>query len=179
MNNHPLVMMTDGLLRFLTAETTRKNSGWQKETIFRLLKTFLLRDFTPEETDRLENYVLSHGIRAWQWHKAWKFREYWDIDAEAQPPSEKELAALREANDWRVRLTSLLDPLASAWKKAKTVREKCALLYQFYLDERYRIHLPGSMMSNLFIRISARTFRCGRRCSRFWTKSSMLPAMKS
>lgn len=143
MNNHPLVMMTDGLLRFLTAETTRKNSGWQKETIFRLLKTFLLRDFTPEETDRLENYVLSHGIRAWQWHKAWKFREYWDIDAEAQPPSEKELAALREANDWRVRLTSLLDPLASAWKKAKTVREKCALLYQFYLDEKVPDTLAG------------------------------------
>lgn len=66
-----------------------ENSGWQRETIFRMLKTFLLPEWQEEEVDRLENYVLSHGIRPWQYHEPWEFRTYRDLDAPAPALSEK------------------------------------------------------------------------------------------
>ncbi len=136
MNNHPLVMLTDFLVRFLTAEASRTHSGWQAEALFRLLKTALLPDFTREEIDELENYVLTHRVRPWQWHRPWDFRVYWDLEQEPSPPSERELAELRQVNEWRQRLVSLLDPLAEAWKNAASVKERCAILYRFLLQEQ-------------------------------------------
>lgn len=96
-----------------------KNSGWQRETIFRMLKTFLLPEWKEEDVDRLENYVLSHGIRPWQYHEPWEFRTYRDLDAPAPPLSEKEQAELIEANEWRRRLTAMLDGLAENGAKAQ------------------------------------------------------------
>ena len=136
MNNHPLVMLTDFLVRFLTAEATRKNGGYQAEALFRLLKTGLLSDFTREEIDELENYVLTHHIRPWQWHRTWDFRIYWDLEKDPPPLSEAELAELRQVNEWRMRLLSLLDPLAEAWKNAASVKARCELLYRFLLKEK-------------------------------------------
>ncbi len=136
MNNHPLVMLADFLVRFLTAEATRKHSGFQAESLFRLLKTFLLPDFKREEIDQLENYVLSHRIRPWQWDTPWAFREARDLEKELPPPTEAELTEMRRVNDWRARLMELLSPLADAWKDARTAAARCRLVYLFLLKEK-------------------------------------------
>ena len=136
MNNHPLVVLLSSLVRFLTSECSRKNSGWQRETIFRMLKTFLLPEWKEEDVDRLENYVLSHGIRPWQYHEPWEFRTYRDLDAPAPPLSEKEQAELIEANEWRSRLTAMLDGLAEKWSQSPRVKDRCRLLYQWMMDKK-------------------------------------------
>ena len=136
MNNHPLVMLLDFLLRFLTKEAKRTHGGWQLESLFRLLKTGLLPEFTQEEIDQLENYALTHRIRSWQWHEPWSFRSYRDLDKEPPPMTEAEQAELREANGWRETLTSLLDPMAEAWKQAVTGKDRCTLLYQWLVQEK-------------------------------------------
>lgn len=136
MNNHPLVVLLDSLVRFLTAECSRKNSGWQRETIFRMLKTFLLPEWQEEEVDRLENYVLSHGIRPWQYHEPWEFRTYRDLDAPPPALSEKEQAELTEVNAWRTRLTAMLDELAEKWSQSPKSKDRCRLLYQCMMDKK-------------------------------------------
>ena len=136
MNNHPLVMLLDFLLRFLAQETKRTHGGWQLESLFRLLKTGLLPVLTQEEIDQLENYTLTHRIRSWQWHAPWTFRTYRDLDKEPPPMTEAELAELREANGWRETLTTLLDPMADAWKQAVTGKDRCTLLYQWLVQEK-------------------------------------------
>lgn len=136
MNNHPLVMLLDFLVRFLASEAKRKHSGWQSESLFRLLKTGLLPDWPHETTDRLENYVLTHRIRPWQWHEAWAFRTYQNLDQEPPPLSETERAELVEANRWRESLLSLLEPLSEQWKKQTTGKARCTLLYQWLLDQQ-------------------------------------------
>lgn len=136
MNNHPLVMVLDFLVRFLTAESKRKHSGFQQETLFRLLKTGLLPDWPQEEVDRLENYVLTHHVRPWQWHTPWTFRTYWDLDKEPPPMSETERAQLAQANQWREKLVSLLDPITEKWKSLSSGKDRCALLYQWLCDQK-------------------------------------------
>lgn len=136
MNNHPLVVLISSLLRFLTAESLHRGSGWQRETLFRLLKTFLLPEWPEEDVDRLENYVLSHGIRPSQYHEEWAFREYRDLDGPLPAPTDAEKEVLAEANGWRTRLTSMLDPMAEKWKKFSHARERCQLLYQWMVDEK-------------------------------------------
>lgn len=136
MNNHPLVVLLDSLVRFLTAECSRKNSGWQRETIFRMLKTFLLPEWQEEEVDRLENYVLSHGIRPWQYREPWEFRTYRDLDAPPPALSEKEQAELTEVNEWRTRLTAMLDELAEKWSQSPKSKDRCRLLYQWMMDKK-------------------------------------------
>ncbi len=136
MNNHPLVMLLDFLVRFLTKESQRKHGGWQLESLFRLLKTALLPDWSQEEIDQLENYALTHHIRPWQWHDPWSFRSYRDLDKEPPPMTEAELSELRAANGWREKLVSLLDPISTAWKEAKTTQDRCTLLYQWLCDQQ-------------------------------------------
>ena len=136
MNNHPLVVLLDSMVHFLTAESTKKGSGWQREVLFRLLKTSLLPEWQGEEVDRLENYVLSHGIRSWQYHSEWNFRTYRDLDAPAPPLSDKKREKLALANSWRERLISMLDPLADAWKSSLLPKDRCHLLYQWMMKEK-------------------------------------------
>ena len=50
MKNHPLVVLTDSLLRFLAAGEKGPWQGWTRDLLFPLLKTDLLRAFAPEDT---------------------------------------------------------------------------------------------------------------------------------
>ena len=136
MNSHPLVVLISSLLRFLTAESLHKGSGWQRETLFRLLKTFLLPQWPEDDVDRLENYVLSHGIRPSQYHEEWVFREYRELDGPLPALTEGEKQVLAEANGWRTRLTSMLDPLVNQWKAAPLPKDRCRILYQWLVDEK-------------------------------------------
>ena len=39
-------------------------------------------------------------------------------------------------NEWRTRLTSLLDPLSEAWRSAVSAKDRAAILYRFLLSEK-------------------------------------------
>lgn len=155
MNNHPLVVFLHRLLRFLTAESRRKGSGWRRELLFGLLKTHMTGGLTPDETDLLENYVLTYRIRPSQWHSVWEFRKIRDLDEAAPPPpSEKERSFLARINACREQVTSLLDGLTAEWLRAGTAEEKCALLYRFLLsqsvpDKLYRLDEKEGEKTNL------------------------------
>ncbi|NTU33631.1 helicase-exonuclease AddAB subunit AddB [Brevibacillus sp. HB1.1] len=73
--HHPLVELVRSALEVIVTK-------WRYDAVFRCLKTdLLLLDITDEHTarkeiDRLENYVLAHGVFGYQWaeESAWHFR---------------------------------------------------------------------------------------------------------
>lgn len=136
MNNHPLVVLLDGLVRFLTMESRRKNSGWQRDILFPMLKTFLLPEWEREEVDQLENYVLSHSIRPWQYHSPWEFRSFYDLDGPVPPFSDEEREEMEEVNRWREKLIQMLDPLTDAWKNAPLPEDRCRILYEWMMEKK-------------------------------------------
>ncbi len=135
MNSHPLVMLIDGLLRLIKAETKGKNRGFTRNYIFRILKTHMLPALDAEEIDKLENYSLQYNIRFSTWQKEWTFREYRNLDDAPAPLTEKEAALQKEANGWREKVLSLLNPFLAGWKNAATVQDKCAFLYHWLVEQ--------------------------------------------
>ena len=136
MKNHPLVVLTDSLLRFLAAGEKGPWQGWTKDLLFPLLKTDLLRAFAPEDTDRLENYVLRTGLCRSQWKSVWKFHSPFHLEDDSGMPTPGELEELNRMNRYRQQLLNFLIPLEDGWREAKTVSEKCALLYRWFMEQR-------------------------------------------
>lgn len=136
MKNHPLVVLTDSLLRFLAAGEKGPWQGWTKDLLFPLLKTDLLRAFAPEDTDRLENYVLRTGLRRSQWKSVWKFHSPFHLEDDSGMPTPGELEELNLMNRYRQQLLDFLIPLEDGWREAKTVSGKCALLYRWFMEQR-------------------------------------------
>ncbi|MGG1660714.1 helicase-exonuclease AddAB subunit AddB [Brevibacillus sp. NRS-1366] len=73
--HHPLVELVRSALEVIVTR-------WRYDAVFRCLKTDLLtvgitdEATTRKEIDRLENYVLAHGVFGYQWgeESAWRFR---------------------------------------------------------------------------------------------------------
>ncbi|MBN6189221.1 helicase-exonuclease AddAB subunit AddB [Aneurinibacillus sp. BA2021] len=144
MLHHPLTELIRSAL-----EVIRYN--WRYEAIFRCIKTELLLPVEADGTagdlrhriDRLENYVLAHGIEGYRWtdlNYTWTYRVYRGLDenavetAAAMRQSDEELAFERDINELRQQITAPLLKLESALKKAKNVRGLCEALYRFLLD---------------------------------------------
>ena len=102
--------------------------GFEYEDMFRYLKTGLT-GLSPEECDRLENYVL-----AWEIHGSMWLR---DADWTANPDgygadwTEARQAALTEINSLRRRVSEPLRLLSDGLKAAETAGEKINVLYSF------------------------------------------------
>lgn len=135
MKSHPLVILIDSLLRFLAAGERGPWKGWTKENLFQLLKTDLLSAFDANDVDRLENYVLRVGIRPSSWQKPWKFHSPFHLESDSDMPNPKELDELNWMNECRLKLIDFLVPLEDQWKEARTVRDKCTLLYRWLMAE--------------------------------------------
>ncbi|MCC3377694.1 hypothetical protein, partial [Cohnella sp. REN36] len=116
--------------------------NWRYEAIFRCIKTELLLPMEPDLTmedarhriDRLENYVLAHGIEGYRWTDpkfTWTYRIYRGLDENAvemaatMRQSDDELALEKEINELRQHVTAPLMKLESALTKAKSVRALC------------------------------------------------------
>ncbi|MED4729956.1 helicase-exonuclease AddAB subunit AddB [Aneurinibacillus migulanus] len=143
MLHHPLTEFIRSAL-----EVIRYN--WRYEAIFRCIKTELLFQPEMEETaeemrhriDRVENYVLAHGIEGYRWtdpNWEWKYRVYRGLDensvevAAAMRQSDEELAMEQEIAQLRQRITVPLQQLERALTKAKNVRGLCEGLYLFLM----------------------------------------------
>lgn len=116
-------LLMNPFMEYIRAAIESCVSGYSYEGIFRMLRTGMT-DFTRDEIDHLENYVLGLGIRS---KKKWRekfIRSYYKEDAGEVPL----------LDNVRERLCALLDPLADVLAaRNSTVYEKTSALYEFCL----------------------------------------------
>ena len=114
------------IFTLITAALDSVTGGYTYDDVFRYLKTGLT-GLTPEDCDRLENYVLTWDIRGRQWtaEKGWK-RNPRGWQKETTPEDEAELTAL---NALRLRVIAPLEQLKK--NAGDTIGEQVVSLYKF------------------------------------------------
>lgn len=99
--------------------------GFLYSTVIKFLRNGIVRDymgFDAYNTDVLENYVRSMGIRGRNiWDKEWIYngKEYYDMEA---------------VNECRKRITELLMPFYNSMAEAETVLDYSKALYSFLVE---------------------------------------------
>lgn len=118
------------------------------ETVFHYLRCGLT-DFTSEEIDRLENYVLAYGIRGKKkWSQAFVRKEDLRILAASEDEGEEDgnnkenqqIVLLEQLNDTRQQLMEQIAPLL---EKQETAGEMVKMLYDFIVAGRIQEKLAG------------------------------------
>ena len=107
------------------------DKNFAQENVFRFLRTGLT-EFTMDEIDRLENYVVALGIRGYKkWQEKWIRR--------GKNTTEEELEML---NHLRVTLVEKTDNLMFVLKqRRKTVKDITAALYDFLVQENLQVKI--------------------------------------
>ena len=114
------------VMTLITGALDAVTGGFEYEDVFRCLKTGLA-GLSPDECDRLENYVLTWDIHGGMWLR--------DVDWTANPDgygapwTEERQAVLTEINALRRRVSGPLTQLADGLKNAETARGKIDALY--------------------------------------------------
>lgn len=106
------------------------------ETIFHFLRCGLA-DFTPQEIDRLENYVLARGIKG---KKKWSQAFVRKVETKSQSDEEEQLLLLEELNLIRERFMDQISPLL---QKKENAGELVRMLYDFIVAGRIQEKLAG------------------------------------
>lgn len=110
------------------------------ETVFHFLRCGLT-DFTPEEIDRLENYVLARGIKGRKkWSQAFVRRMRAESLRAGQQEADEQLLLLERLNETRSRLMEQIAPL---FQKKETAGEMVRVLYDFIVAGRIQEKLAG------------------------------------
>lgn len=121
--HHPLVELIRSALEVVS-------SNWIYDPVFRFFKT----DFIPvsrDDIDRLENYVLAHGIRGSRWSdaKPWAYRRKYTLE-EDSALADWETVELEQINEIRDKACAALWVFVSDVKKASNVKEICTAIYE-------------------------------------------------
>ncbi|GAB6181500.1 helicase-exonuclease AddAB subunit AddB [Desulfotomaculum defluvii] len=121
--HHPLVELIRSALEVIYQQ-------WTYDPIFRYLKTDLV-PVKRNELDRLENYVLSHGIRGNRWidKRDWTYRKYYTL-GEDQDLNDREAEELAQIN--RIRYTAIdqLNSFHHKVTKCRNVRDITTALFE-------------------------------------------------
>nr|WP_273483429.1 helicase-exonuclease AddAB subunit AddB [Desulforamulus ruminis] len=133
-DHHPLVELIRSALEVVL-------QNWAYDPVFRYLKT----DLVPvgrDEVDRLENYVLAHGIRGSRWtdDRPWTYCRRYTL-GEDREPGEQERIELERINQIRSAAAGHLKEFARAMAKAGAVREMTTALFEL-LD---RLDIAGQL----------------------------------
>ena len=119
-------VMTNQLVEFIRSVMDMMIRNYSYESVFRYLRSGL-SDFTPEETDQLENYVLAAGIRG---HKT--YRETFV----RRPKLDREDRMLRY-NELREKFLQETEELHEGLhERMGTARRKSEALYRFLVKTR-------------------------------------------
>ncbi|MDA8229051.1 MAG: helicase-exonuclease AddAB subunit AddB [Desulfitobacterium hafniense] len=102
------------LIELILAVIEVAKSNYSYESVFRCLKT----DFFPlhkDSVDRLENYVLSHGIKglAWKSSEDWKYQRRWTL-SESETQQEADLNVQKEINKTKRIIQKILLPFTNS-----------------------------------------------------------------
>jgi len=139
--DHKRTVLHHPLVELIRAALETVSGNWPYDPVFRYLKTDLIT-VTREEADRLENYVLAHGIRGGRWTdgRPWQYRRRLTLeeDNEATEAEEKELNAI---NDIRSRAAAALFSLQQRLAEAVCVKDYAGALYGL-LEE---LDVPGRL----------------------------------
>ena len=124
------------LIELLQSVPEVAGSHWAYEPLFRCLKT----DFFPlqrDAIDRLENYVLEHGIQGEGWNRnvTWRYHRQWSL-GQNEAQLETELRIQAELNSTRQTVYDLIAPFIQRVRpnsktNGLTVREVTETLYAF------------------------------------------------
>lgn len=127
--HHPLIELVLSILE-------AASSNWAYEPLFRCLKT----DFFPlqrDDIDRLENYVIEHGIRGdgWSNNVSWHYHRQWSLGRNEEQYS-LELKLQAQLNSYRATIYELIAPLFEVLGpmgkgEGLTVREITENLFEF------------------------------------------------
>ncbi len=118
-------VLLNPFLEYIKAALELILRDYSYESVFRFLRTGM-SDFSPEEIDFVENYVLAAGIRGYSsWKKTW--------EKETKTFQEEELTVF---NQFRERFVEKMSIFTEQMKKRDhTVRERAEALYEFMVQE--------------------------------------------
>ncbi|UMZ74076.1 helicase-exonuclease AddAB subunit AddB [Natranaerofaba carboxydovora] len=110
---HPLVELFRSVLEIVM-------SDFSYESVFRYLKTDLV-DVSRDEVDKLENYVLAHGIKGRQWimDEPWGYVLDTDLENLDDKVSKKDKQTLEEIDVTRDKIVKVLKPIYESLKIGK------------------------------------------------------------
>ncbi|WP_432354656.1 helicase-exonuclease AddAB subunit AddB [Sporosarcina sp. A2] len=132
MLHHPLIEFTRSVLEAVTG-------NWSYEAIFRAVKTDLFfpkgedRQLWRERADRLENYVLAHGIHGLRWFDdvRWRVKKYQGLELHTEVQTDEELAMQAELHSVRDLIREPLEAFGKTLRAAKNGREAAEALFTF------------------------------------------------
>lgn len=133
MLHHPLIEFARSVLDIVS-------SGWSYESVFRAVKTDLFfphgedKKIWRERADRLENYVLAHGIvyaSRWFDDSRWRVRKYQGLQLHETVQTDEELALEKELHLIRDCIRVPLATFENQVKKAKVGRDVAEALFLF------------------------------------------------
>ena len=128
------------LIVFINSAVDIISKNWTYESMFKYLKTGLIKEFRGVEgaelIDELENYVLAYGIKGKKWMEEWV--NYSSSILKEEEVSEENKQRLERLNDIRETIVTPLDEFNKQCKGKKTLKEFATILYEF-LDSKLDI----------------------------------------
>ncbi|NGU66504.1 helicase-exonuclease AddAB subunit AddB [Clostridium perfringens] len=125
------------LIVFINSAVDIISKNWTYESMFKYLKTGLIKEFRgiegAELIDELENYVLAYGIKGKKWMEEWV--NYSSSILKEEEISEENKQRLERLNDIRETIVTPLDEFNKQCKGKKTLKEFATILYEF-LDSK-------------------------------------------
>ncbi|HAT4253491.1 TPA: helicase-exonuclease AddAB subunit AddB [Clostridium perfringens] len=125
------------LIVFINSAVDVISKNWTYESMFKYLKTGLIKEFRgiegAELIDELENYVLAYGIKGKKWMEEWV--NYSSSILKEEEISEENKQRLERLNDIRETIVTPLDEFNKQCKGKKTLKEFATILYEF-LDSK-------------------------------------------
>lgn len=128
------------LIVFINSAVDIISKNWTYESMFKYLKTGLIKEFRgiegAELIDELENYVLAYGIKGKKWMEEWV--NYSSSILKEEEISEENKQRLERLNDIRETIVTPLDEFNKECKGKKPLKEFAIILYEF-LDSKLDI----------------------------------------
>lgn len=127
--HHPLVELIRSAFEVVIQE-------WAYDPVFRYLKTDLI-PVEREKLDKLENYVLTHGIRGSRWvdKSDWNYRKKYTL-GEQEQEDHRVIAELAEINNTRYTGVAQLSNFYKKLGHTTTVREITTALFELLVELR-------------------------------------------
>ena len=130
MLHHPLIEFSRSALEAVT-------TGWKYEPMFRSIKTDLFfpvnadRTMWRERADRMENYVISHGIYGarWQDDARWYYKKYRGLEFNRLAQTDEEKAIQQEIEAVRAIVVPPLEAFQERLLQARNARQMAIALY--------------------------------------------------
>lgn len=132
MLNHPFIEFIRSILEIV-------DTNWKYEGLFRLLKTGYIQPMnetyplTVDSIDQLENYVLEFGIRSrnkWLNDEKWTYERFRGFTQAKK--TDREIEFEKSLNAYREQVNNAISHFDEAMRKAKTVAERCTILYELF-----------------------------------------------